>query len=357
MNRVGLLRASLLIAGCLTSWNTTFAQPANVMKKMFQKRGAGSTVTELQDKHGPWLILAGTFTGDTARARASAFASALQESLRVPTFILSRASETSDKMGVSELMLTDSLGKLVPKQLSIRYANHTNPQSVAVLAGEFHSKDDPQIDGILAKVRAFQPAKESEGMQGRGIAFLTRNPMLPDDFFQAPKVDSFVEDLNRQEWVKYSVLDCPGRFTVRVASFRGPEVVTVAAKAKTNISNPSSALDRAANQAHKMTTSLRKRGVDAYEFHDRYGSYVMIGSFDSLGQEINGTFQYDPQIQSILAEFCGYREVTARDPTTGAVSRNLSLKSEDRIPFDIEGKATAVPRAQTSRIYSGSLFR
>ncbi|HAC89842.1 MAG TPA: hypothetical protein DCF63_04295, partial [Planctomycetaceae bacterium] len=187
---------------------------------------------------------------------------------------------------VTERIHTDDSGNLVPKQLSIKYANDQEQRSVAVLVGEFHSKEDPQIEQVLTKVRAFQPKSKIEGFDQRGIAFLTRNPKLPDDFFQAPKVDSFVQELNRQQWIEYSLLDCPGRFTGRVASFRGPEVVTVAAKAKS--SDPGTALDRAANKAHKMTQSLRSKGVEAYEFHDRYGSYVMIGSFDSLWREISG---------------------------------------------------------------------
>lgn len=326
------------------------------LKRLLQRRDASTQDLTLQDRHGPWLILAGSFSGSHAQASATVLALELQSALGVPAFIMEKTSDEAKQLAVTQRIRTDDAGKLIPKQLSIKYANDQEQRSVAVLVGEFHSKEDPQIDLMLAKVRAFQPKSKIEGFDQRGIAFLTRNPKLPDDFFQAPKVDSFVEELNRQQWIQHSLLDCPGRFTVRVASFRGPEVVTVAAKAKSN--DPGTALDRAANKAHKMTQSLRSKGIEAYEFHDRYGSYVMIGNFDSLGRELpGGQFEYDSGITAILNRFCGYREVTAKDPTTGAVSRTVSLNSEARLPFDIEGKPLAVPRTSTTTIYGGSLFK
>jgi hypothetical protein len=350
--------ASTLLISALSACADVRADRPNFVKQLFQRRGASESKLELQDKHGPWLILAATFSGDDAKSNAVAFAKELGNRLRVPTFIMQQEFKEEQAVAKGERIRTDKLGRLIPKQLSARYANNFPNHSVAVLVGEFHSKDDPQIDGLLQKVRDFVPKSNIPGFAEReNINFLTRNPLLPEDFFQAPKIDRFVEDLNRQDWIKHSVLDCPGRFTVRVATFRGSEVITVAAESGSG-SDPTNALDRAASKAHKLTTALRSRGVEAYEFHDRYGSYVMIGSFDALGQELkDGQFQYDPGIVAILQEYCGYREVTAKDPITGAVSKTFTLKSEGRIPFDVEGKATAVPRPETSRIYSGSLFK
>jgi hypothetical protein len=48
--------------------------------------------------------------------------------------------------------------------------------------------------------------------------------------------------------------------------------------------------------------------------------------------------------------------VDTQDPVTGARGRTNSLKSLDKIPFDIEGKPMAVPRAETSKLYHGSLL-
>ena len=122
----------------------------------------------------------------------------------------------------------------------------------------------------------------------------------------------------------------------------------------TEISN---ALDHAALQANKLTTALRERGVEAYEFHDRYGSFVTIGSFEQLGSEIGGgQFQYSPQIKQVINDYCGYRQIQGSDPRTGARITKSSINSLKNIPFDVEGKPMAVPKRDTSKLYSGSLM-
>lgn len=349
----------LLLAILMMSSSTAMADRTNLIKQMFQRRGSKAQCVELQDIHGPWLILAATFSGESARTSAESYAKELSQRLKVSAFIIQKSESSGAVVGQGQRIDTDEFGRQIPKVLVARYANQTELESVAVLVGEFHSKDDPQIDELRQKVRNFQPKSKIPGFEERDKAvFLTRNPLLPEDFFQTPQVDQFVQDLNRQEWIRYSLLDCPGRFTVRVATFRGSDVITVADKASHNTKDPTTALDRAASKAHKMATSLRGRGVEAYEFHDRYGSYVTIGSFDALGSEVDGgQFQYDPRIITILQQYCGYREVVAKDPTTGAVSKSLSLNSENRIPFDIEGKPIAIPRPSSSQVYNGSLFK
>jgi len=353
------LRIVWMLAICLLPAPSALADGPNFIKQMFQRRGSNDQSLELQDKNGPWLILAATFSGEDARSSAVAFAQELKKRLNVPAFVMQQSGESNDLVGLGERIETDEFGRQVPKKIAARYANQLAGESIAVLVGEFHSKEDPQVVILLEKVRSFQPKSKNPEFDARDrTIFLTRNPLLPEDFFQAPQVDRFVEELNRQEWIKHSLLDCPGRFTVRVATFRGPDVISVSNKAKLNAENPTTVLDRAASKASKMTLSLRSRGVEAYEFHDRYGSYVTIGSFDNLGTEIaGGQFQYDPRIVATLKQFCGYREVTAKDPQTGATSRTWSLNSENRVPFDIEGKPIAVPRSSTSQIYSGSLFK
>ena len=50
-------------------------------------------------------------------------------------------------------------------------------------------------------------------------AMLIPNPLLPDDYFTRQEVDDFVLAMNAD--VAHSLLDCPGRYTVRVATFTG----------------------------------------------------------------------------------------------------------------------------------------
>lgn len=364
-NKVLLPTMTLCIC-LLWGTNPANAQSTNVLKRMFQPKAKDSAEPlALQDKHGPWLILAQTFQGEEGRQYAITYARELSTHLRTPAFIMERNEDSEDVLGRGERIRTDASGRTSAKSLEVKFANSGPNLSYAVLVGEFHTKDDPQIPKLLKQIKSYEPKAKIPGFE-RVFAFLTRNPLLPDEFFQAPPIDSFTEQLNRQDWIRYSLLDCKGRFTARVASFRGPEVVDVATKVKLKTDEPTSALDKAASKAHRLTEALRSRGIEAYEYHDKYGSYVTVGSFNELGQEIQGQFQYDPRIVSIINDLCGYRMVRAKDQATGAEMETMMVKSEEvrgkngskqYIPFDIEGKPIAVPKVQNSKVYGGSIFK
>ncbi|MCA9204891.1 MAG: hypothetical protein KDA59_17675, partial [Planctomycetales bacterium] len=69
-------------------------------------------------------------------------------------------------------------------------------------------------------------------------------------------------------------------YTVQVATFGGE--VTVDPNKVEKLSNSRDASDKlvvAADKAHRLTLALRRRGVEAYEFHDRFASIVTVGSF------------------------------------------------------------------------------
>ena len=57
-----------------------------------------------------------------------------------------------------------------------------------------------------------------------GHAFITTNPMLLSDYF-VPKggIDELVLRMNKG--VTHSLLDCPGKYTVKVATFTGAVVL------------------------------------------------------------------------------------------------------------------------------------
>src|SRR5687768_5618467 len=107
-----------------------------------------------------------------------------------------------------------------------------------------------------------------------GNAFVTRNPLLPEDYFVAPGLDPLVLDMNCG--VEFSLLDCPGQFSVRVATFRGESTMDLT-KMGTESGSPfhtglfngePSKLELAAEKAHKLTVALREQKIEAYEFHD-----------------------------------------------------------------------------------------
>ena len=316
-------------------------------------------------------------------------ANEIRQTMHLPAFIMEHRREESPVIGATAQLVKELDGTTTRYRAWREYANPVQGTALAVLVGEFASSEDPKIKSVLERVRTAHPAALSGGEQAAvksddtswlvqkyrsllwlrtdrqsnqskgpmGAAFLTRNPLLPDEFFQGPKIDEFVERLNRQ--VSYSLLECPGRFTVRVASFRGNATTSLIGGTLRDDESPevSNALDVAAEQANRLTLALRKKGVEAYQFHDRYGSYVTIGSFDQLGEEVRGGgFQYNPEMIQIMRKYCGYETVDARDPVTGAVRRVTTLKSLERVPFDPEGKPMAVPRPETRGIYRGSLM-
>ncbi len=355
---------------------------------MFKKRTAAeANAYELRPEHGPWLILASTLSGEDAQQKAQALCKELKQQLKTDCYILDKTFDHS-KMLTTQRYETRKLDGS-PEARRVRLANQSSEHVYAVLVGNYSSLEDPSIAGTLETIRTAKPAslavnaadakdltkgdssnwmvsnlrqhvwartdrKENLVKGPMGAAFVTRNPLLPDDFFQAAKVDDFVVKLNKN--VEYSLLKCPKRFTVRVASFQGNAATTIsatAAEAKTN--SVSDKLDYAAERANRLTTALRAKDVEAYEYHDRYASYVTIGGFDELGNPLpSGEFQYNSQILSVLEEWCGYRMVEAQDPVTRARTKIQSLNSLEKIPFDIEGKPMAVPRAETSRLYDGS---
>ncbi|RMF44592.1 MAG: hypothetical protein D6753_02190 [Planctomycetota bacterium] len=377
--------AAILICLAPPVW----ADPPSILSIFKKRTTLSADELKLRAEHGPWLVLAVTLTGEDAEQKAVRLANEIRQTMRLPAFVMEHRREESPVIGATAQLVKELDGTTTQYRAWREYANPVQGTAFAVLVGEFSTSDDPKIKPVLERIRTARPValgggemaaakaedtswlvqkyrsllwsrtdRQSNQSKGpMGAAFLTRNPLLPDDFFQGPKIDEFVEGLNKQ--VQYSLLECPGRFTVRVASFQGNATTSlISGKLRGDQDREvSNALDVAAEQANKLTLALRKKGVEAYQFHDRYGSYVTIGSFDQLGEEVRGAgFQYHPDMIEVMRKFCGYETVDAKDPVTGAVRRVTTLKSLERIPFDPEGKPMAVPRPASRAIYRGSLM-
>lgn len=372
------------------------AKPPAIFDIFRKKQGAPSGPLELKAEHGPWLIMATVVTDGEAQKTAMALAQEIRQTLRVPAFVMKRSGGTPERLGQDTRVRTDvTTGERIAMRLQSRFINGGVEEGFAVLVGEFSSLDDASIDDVLKEVRTLNPKAlqagdevdlddaggnwivqkyrsamwarngRTQGLGPLGRAFVTKNPLLPDEYFlDSPTLDKFVTDLNKD--VEHSLLNCTGKYTVRVATFTGKEITGFGNEARTSKSSTTevtSRLDRAALRAHQMTVRLRKKQIEAYEFHDRYGSYVSIGSFDSLGQEANGEFVYNPQMESVAQKFCGYQTVNAKNPITQQITATSVLKTVDtnpkdtvgRIPFDLEGKPMAVPKRNAS-VYGGSLL-
>jgi hypothetical protein len=365
----------------------------------------------LTPDNGPWLIIAESFSGDAAEKQARDLADELRAA-GLNAYVHDRPFDFSEKNPGRGL---DEYGAPVRKRYQ-READH----QWAVLVGDFNSIEDPAAQATLERVKSM-PSKvlaitedDASGLDqmkqftsnvvdklGRrkergpmAMAFFTRNPLLPREYFVPKGVDDFVASMNRD--VEYSLLDCPGRYTVQIATFRGQTTLQTSTareedpasrfgfKWKKGKSDP---LVEAAENAHLLTEELRKKGIEAYEFHNRTESTVCVGAFEQVAlRGVNGQPVPSPEVQQIIVKF-GAAYDTPADPLTGddirrtrqaeemknqftqmlsnhdgQVASGLNPKHvkimrgkrvERIIPIDIYPTAIEVPRRSISGAYAG----
>jgi hypothetical protein len=264
----------------------------------------------------------------------------------------------------------------------MRYQRSKEFNEIAVLVGDFPTIDDADLKLTLQKIKNAQPSALSppEGrasyqqlgayrngefsvvIDGKVVdqrkapgpmahAFVTRNPLLPEEYFVPKGVDKLVLEMNKH--VTHSLLDCPGKYTVKVATFTGnvtikPEdIQKIEAGEKTN-----SRLAQAAIDAHHLTEALRTKGYEAYEFHDRYSSIVTVGSFDAIGTPLaNGKIDLHPEVYTIMQIF-GAEKKNAPGQAQPVIGGPKNLAG---IPFDVQPLPVEVPKRSISSDYQASL--
>jgi hypothetical protein len=297
----------------------------------------------LAQENGPWLIVAASFSGDGAEKQAAELARELRERFRLQAYLHEMKFNFGDEPPGRGL---DRYGAPVRR----RYQRGDQVREYAVLVGDFDSIDDPKAQQTLDRIKSLEPnalnvdaSKTAQSMaqvrrfedalleklgkpRKRGPmaqAFLTRNPLLPREYFVPKGVDPFVAKMN--QGVEHSLLECPGQYTVQVATFRGktmlqtssaddPATAPFWSRARKEDRNP---LVEAAENAHLLTEQLRAHGFEAYEFHDRTESIVTIGSFSQVAQRLpDGRVVPVPAVQKIIETF-GAAYDTPADPLTG----------------------------------------
>lgn len=335
----------------------------------------------LAEKDGPWLILATTFRGETARDDARRLVGELRARHRLKAFTHEQAFDyTGEQAGIG--LNPDGS----PKRM--RYANAERVIEVAVLVGDFASCEDPRAQKTLQLVKSLRPEslggsatkkrlvadflqanREHAGAGDKPplqAAIMIPNPLLPDDYFARQEVDDFVLGMNAD--VAHSLLDCPGRYTVRVATFTGSGTFATGTEAPAPTSSNfvdvnrflealkgsgwrdpqlrgverESRLVEAAENAHRLTEALRRAGWQAWEFHDRDSSMVCVGSIDQLAvPAASGRPEPHPEITRI---------VTALGPDPQALGRGQVLpRSVAGILLDVQPKPIDVPRRPAGR--------
>ncbi len=327
---------------------------------------------ELSQENGPWMIMATTFRGPTSLEDAKRLVHELRSRYKLPAYMHRKEFDHSDSM----------VGRGVNKYgqpRRMRNKNSSKVQEVAVLVGKYPSVDDPQAQRDLQKIKTMRPASlevSEEGQAGTHsyeglrqlrskvwaassqkkslgpmrLALVTTNPLMPDQYFRPKGVDQFVEKLNAQ--MRYSLLECPGNYTVKVATFYGVAAVSLEGKAKAR-SSTNSRLEEGADKANKLTIALRAKGYEAYQFHDRNSSVVSVGSFYRPGIERPSGIEYEPQVVDLIRRF-GAKEKAADnlDPRANAANPNLQPESLLKIPFDVVPTLIEVPKRSVSADYA-----
>ncbi len=318
----------------------------------------------LTEKNGPWMILAGSFAGDGAEHEAKALVLELRSRYRLPAYLHKKNYDyTKTVKGLGLNKYGD------PKTMIYRQKNAFD--EIAVLVGDYPSLRDPAVDQTLKRVkyaqfnclqpssenpttlrfadlRAFRKRISGDAAQKNkgplGQAFVTRNPLLPDEFFAPRGVSKFVESMNAD--VPHSLLTCPGKFSVRVATFRGNVVIDQKKVKQIEESGQmESRLVQAAERAHTLTQLLRQRGVEAYLFHDVYESIVTVGSFESVGTpRQDGRIEINPTVLRIIQSYSPQQRQLGGQ--VGLVPRYLR-----GIPFDVQPMPVAVPKRSVAADY------
>lgn len=322
----------------------------------------------LTENQGPWMIMATSFAGPGADQQAQNLVLELRKKYNIEAYIHRQTFDFTDP--VVGLGVNRYGG---PKLM--RHANASKFDEIAVLTGNFEDVNDPRLEKTMGEIKNARPDcldiaknktttqrfiglrelqrrltpdpdKKQQGPMGN--AFVTRNPLLPQEYFVPKGLDPFVENMNRD--LEYSLLRNRGQYSVRVAVFRGAS--TMKPSEANKLTNK---LEDAEVKAHELTKLLRKQGVEAYEFHDRYESIVTVGSFDSIGsKQPDGTTELNPAVHRLMQEYGPKQQVLPGQAGLGLVPRALN-----GISFDIQPMPVQVPRASIAAAYrpGSPLFR
>jgi hypothetical protein len=374
------LLVAAIAFGAETALPRAAAAPPWEKVSIFQRIEADpDTEYVLTESRGPWIIMVASFAGERAAEQAKELVLELRSRYKLHAY----THEIDFDFNKNDA----DKGDQPPADFHRRRSHYQveKMKEIAVIVGDFPSVDDPQAQKVLNKIRASEPDclnSEKRAKQGKaeyrtlanlrriqqeinrqvgmenytkgslGHAFITTNPLLPDDYFAPKGLDNVVLEMN--EAVKYSLLNCPGTYSCKVATFTGSVVIDqrIIEEVKNGKKLPSR-LEQAALKAHQLTMALRSKGYEAYEFHDRYVSMVTVGSFNSVGSpRADGQIEIDPRLHAIMETFSAEKKIVVgqASPKVGTPKTLLG------IPFDVQAMPVEVPQKSISKAYDRPLF-
>lgn len=326
---------------------------------------------------GPWMVMAMTFSGENAETQARELVHELRSRYKLTAY--------THRMTFNHLDDGKTGGAMGRgRRLNYRVNELTE---IAVLVGDYPTVDDPDAQKTLDRIKHLKPdcldinRRAEEGrtdsrslgmlrtMQQAmsrspddrqrgpmGHSFITANPLLPEEFFRPKGLDPLVAEMNKP--VKYSLLDCPGPYTVQVATFTGRVVFDqkVIRDVQEKGKEMPSMLAEAADKAHRLTMALREKGYEAYEFHDRYASIVTVGSFSSVGApRSDGKIEINPDVLKIMETFGADKNLGIGAAPQVGQPKTINVRGEkgqQRITLDVQPIPVGVPTRSIAADYT-----
>lgn len=335
---------------------------------------------QLEMTDGPWMIMCASFLGE-GRHQAEKLCQELR-TIGFKAYIYEHSFDYTAEIQGLGYSVARSEGLIDQYDLApakMRAANPVRFEDVSVLVGHFSSAEDPQIEKTLENIKRLFPkslhvsenSRSFQRMSGyrewvrsvsneeakklgpmRG-AFVVPNPLLPDDFFERQVVDPIVIKMNKGN--KYSLLDNPKNFTVKVATFNGDTTYDQAEiDTKTREFNAllrsgkgltESKLMEAEANANFLADLLRREGFEAYSYHDRDSSIVCVGSFDwAVKNADTKNPTVNPATQAVVDKFKA--KVVDNIPGVAPFYQPRTVKgpTNKNISFDLIPVSVAVPR-------------
>jgi hypothetical protein len=353
MNTIKLTKLSVLWLSVFATAATFCPESATAqgLMRAFGRRSEKQVDLKLTKTDGPWLIMCASFDGQDGQEQAIRLANELRKSHGLKSYIHKQFFNFQEK--VADLGLgyqkPTAAGNGNVRSREMKLANTREKMEYAVLVGDFDSIESAKAQKSLALIKKLKPVSlelhsanvqdssqsgariraKSEAMFDSGgtyarmnnnafksefplrTALLVTNPMLPPEFFAATKIDRYIVGLNRG--LKFSLLDNPKMYTLKVASFAGQSVIKPGDIEK--MTSDRAWLDRnlkgknntglveAAKRARILTEYLRSQGVEAYQFHDRHESFVCVGSFDWVSKGDRRSSTPNPEVVKLARKF------------------------------------------------------
>lgn len=276
----------------------------------------------LSGKHGPWMIMVTSLSGETSEQEKNAekAANEVVYQLRrkgIPAYVYSLEDQYEEVAGY------DRQGRSTKR----KYKSQNG--MIGIVAGNYDEVDGRDAQQTLKFIKKFEPRVKVNGPDGKpmevplslGKAFLARNPLQSAEELAQKIRDPLLLKLNSKS--DYSLSQNKGKYTLVVASFYGNSQVKPA-KASfdsfvegqnrgTNIS-----LENAAEESELLCRTMRaQRNLDAYVWHERFRSIVTVGSFKS---------QNDPEIRKLYEQFRAKEKVVDdRIGTTALLAESFQI--------------------------------